>query len=69
MNYKDWIYIGVVVLICFGVKISGMSLETILALNGTIFGFFFIYLLPISLHVKCVFFSTPLPSTSHPAIL
>jgi hypothetical protein len=69
MNVKDWLYIGIVILICFGVKISKISLETILALNGTFFGFFFIYMLPIGLHVKCVFFTrTIIASPSNPAI-
>lgn len=30
----------------------------ILAINGTLFAFLFIYVLPIALHIKCVFYSS-----------
>lgn len=51
-------YIVVAVGICVGVNFSGLSLKIILAINGTVFGFLFIYFLPVALHVKCVFYTS-----------
>lgn len=49
--------------ICLAVNFLGLSLKMILAINGTLFCFLFIYVLPISIHVKCVYF-TPDESTA-----
>lgn len=51
-------YIVLVVGICLAIDLSGVPLNTILAINGTVFGFLFIYFMPISIYVKCNFFST-----------
>jgi uncharacterized ion transporter superfamily protein YfcC len=57
MNAKDIAYIAVVVSVCIAIKFSELSLSTIIALNGTLLGFMFTYVLPIGLHIKCVYFS------------
>lgn len=56
MTWKDIVYILVTVSISLAINLSDLSITTILSINGTIFGFLFIYLLPISIHVKCTFF-------------
>jgi uncharacterized membrane protein len=55
MNAKDIAYIATLVVICIVVSLLKVSLTTILALNGTIIGFAFTYVLPISLHARCIF--------------
>jgi hypothetical protein len=57
INYKDIAYIAITIGICVAIKFSGMTLTTILMLNGTLIGFLITYALPIGLHIKCVFFS------------
>jgi hypothetical protein len=61
MTIRDVAYIATIVLVCIGVKFSNVSLTTILTINGTILGFACIYVLPIGLHVKCIFFTQPSP--------
>lgn len=34
-----------------------ISIETVIKLNGSVIGFFAIFLLPFVIHVKCVYFS------------
>lgn len=39
------------------IRLLGIKIDTIIAINGAIIGFFNIYLFPAILHVKCLYFS------------
>ena len=50
--------------ICFLIGIFKISISDIIDINGAVIGFFFIYLIPVILHIKCLYFSKgkkPLP--------
>lgn len=57
VSFKDIAYILLVVGICLAIDLSGVPLSTILSINGTVFGFLFIYFMPISIYVKCYYFA------------
>lgn len=39
------------------IRLTEVKASIIIELNGSIVSFFFIYLIPIGLHLKCVYFS------------
>mgnify|MGYP003683618177 CR=1 FL=1 len=44
--------------ICLGLELAGITVELIIDINGAVISFFFIYVIPISLHIKCVYFTS-----------
>lgn len=47
-------YIAASMLLYVGINFFGMTLKTMLAVNGSVFGFLFIYVLPSVVHLKCI---------------
>ena len=45
------------ILVSLGITLTGITVEIIIDINGAIVSFFFIYVIPISLHLKCVYFT------------
>lgn len=45
------------VVVCFIVGYFEVDINDIIDINGAVIGFFFIYLIPAVLHVKCLYFS------------
>lgn len=43
--------------ICFLVGFFRIDIDDIININGAVIGFFFIYLIPAVLHIKCLYFS------------
>ena len=41
------------------IRLTQIKAEILIEINGSIVSFFFIYVIPIGLHIKCVYFSTP----------
>jgi hypothetical protein len=39
--------------ICFGISVLKIGLDTIIDVNGSVIGFFFIYLIPVAIHFRC----------------
>ena len=48
-------YVGVTILVCLVIKLTSLSAEVLIELNGSIISFIFVYIIPIGLHVKCVY--------------
>lgn len=66
VSIPEVIYIVLAVGVCFLMGILDVSITDIIDINGAVVGFFFIYLLPAMLHLKCMYFSKgklPLPET------
>jgi hypothetical protein len=54
----------IIVGICLAVGLIQVDVSDIIDINGAVIGFFFIYLIPAVLHLKCLYFSRgkrPLP--------
>ena len=58
MTFKEVIYVGATILVCLVIRLTNVSAEILIELNGSIVSFFFIYVIPISIHLKCVYFSS-----------
>lgn len=54
---KEIIYSVLFLGICLLIKLLEIKVDTIIAINGAIIGFFNIYFFPAILHVKCLYFS------------
>ena len=35
----------------------GVKISTVIEIHGAVIGFFYIFLVPIAIHIKCVYFS------------
>lgn len=57
IKLSEVIYFGLVVAVCFVVAIFRININDIIDINGAVIGFFFIYLMPAALHIKCLYFS------------
>ena len=42
---------------CFLIGLFEVDINDIIDINGSVVGFFFIYLIPAVLHIKCLYFS------------
>ena len=59
MTFKEVVYVAATILISLIIRLTEVRAEVLIELNGSIVSFFFIYVIPIGLHLKCVYFSTP----------
>lgn len=50
------VYVGTFV-ICYILNKFEINTELIIKLNGSVIGFFYVFLIPIVIHIKCVYFS------------
>lgn len=50
------VYVGTFV-ICYILNKFEINTELIIKLNGSVIGFFYLFLIPIVIHIKCVYFS------------
>jgi hypothetical protein len=57
VTYPEIIYFLAYGAICFVVAYFKISISSIIDINGAVIGFFFIYLIPAVLHIKCLYFS------------
>ncbi len=55
-KWKDRVYASILILLFCVVNTAGISIEVILAANGTALGFLFVYAMPIFIHIKCQYF-------------
>lgn len=54
MSLKEIVYFVLVIGICLFAKIMNLRAPTIIELNGSIICFIEIYLIPIVIHLKCI---------------
>jgi hypothetical protein len=54
---SEIIYMAIAVGVCFVIGVLNVSVTDIIDINGAVIGFFFIYLMPAMLHIKCMYFS------------
>ena len=57
VNAPEVIYVIIAVGGALTVGVLGFSIEKLIDINGAVIGFFFIYLFPAILHIKCMYFS------------
>ena len=57
VNIYEVVYITLVVALSFVVGILQVDISDIIDINGAVIGFFFIYLIPVVLHIKCLYFA------------
>jgi hypothetical protein len=57
VTFKEVIYTGLIILLCLIIKLTKLSAETLIELNGSVIAFIFIVVIPVSLHIKCVYFT------------
>ena len=43
-------------LISFAVFVSGIHMSVVFALNGAVIGFLYVILIPVWIHLKCIWF-------------
>ncbi len=43
--------------VCFLTGFFRVNVDDFIDINGAVFGFFFIYSIPATLHIKCLYFS------------
>ena len=43
--------------VCLVIKLVKVKINQIVDLNGSVIGFFFIYFLPVILHIRCLYFA------------
>ena len=48
--------ITIVVICFFFISVVQVKIDTIIDINGAVLGFCFIYLIPVLIHVRCVYF-------------
>ena len=44
-------------ILCLGIWVSKIKITTLVELNGSVIGFLYIFLIPIAVHIKCVYFT------------
>ena len=54
---KEILYVGVNIGICLLFKLIGINVDILVELNGSVLGFLFAYLIPVSIHIKCKYFT------------
>lgn len=54
----ELVYVGIMIGICCTVYLTNLTIQNLITINGGIIGFFFIYLLPAMMHLKCLYFSS-----------
>jgi len=57
VNLAEVVYFVLMIAICFVVGFFEVNINDIIDINGAVIGFFFIYLIPAVLHIKCLYFS------------
>ena len=57
ISVNETIYVSVTILLGLVIKLTDISVDVIIEINGGIISFFFIYVVPIGLHLKCRYFS------------
>ena len=50
-------YAAVFVAVCLLIRLLKVKIDTIVDINGSVIGFFFIYFLPTILHIRCQYFA------------
>lgn len=55
---QEVVYFLLMVAVCFVVGYFEVNINDIIDINGAVIGFFFIYLIPAVLHIRCLYFST-----------
>ena len=64
VKLAELIYVVLVVGVCLAAGMADVDVSDLIDINGAVVGFFFIYLIPAVLHIKCLYFSRgkrPLP--------
>lgn len=54
--YKEIIFSVLLIGICLVVSLTKIEVDAIIEVNGAVVGFFFIYFLPLIMHIKCVYY-------------
>ena len=57
VRLSEVVYVVLVVGVCLVVGIVDVDVSDIIDINGAVIAFFFIYLIPAVLHLKCLYFS------------
>jgi hypothetical protein len=52
------VYVAATIFISLIIRLTKIKAEILIEINGSIVSFFFIYVIPIGLHLKCVYFSS-----------
>lgn len=56
ISLSEILYISLIVIGSYLVYVSGIHLEVMISINGAVVGFSYVVVIPIWLHLKCVFF-------------
>jgi hypothetical protein len=56
MTPVEFVYIFVMILINLAVYESGVKLAVMLSINGAVIGYIYVIIIPVWVHLKCVFF-------------
>ena len=53
IDYREIGYVMVILGVCLCVSLTGVQIRDIIEINGAVVGFFFIYFLPLVMHIEC----------------
>lgn len=59
VSFREVVYTGLVILLCLIIKLTSLTVDTLIELNGSVISFIFITVIPVGLHLKCVYFTAP----------
>lgn len=60
-NVAETGFIVIVLALTIGVYFAGVSIDSLIEINGAVIGFFFIYFIPAAMHFKCLYIPTKRP--------
>lgn len=56
ISVKEVLYVMLIVLSSYAIYISNLNLITIFSFNGAVIGYTYVFVIPIWIHFKCVWF-------------
>lgn len=65
LNPLEILFAVAIIGAALGIYFANVSIELIIEINGAVIGFFFVYLMPASMHFKCLY----LPKKKPPVIV
>ena len=57
LTLKEVIYIILVMITIMATFMLGVNLKSLLSINGAVLGYFYVILIPIWVHLKCIYFN------------
>lgn len=56
ISLREVLYILAIVAASYGIYVSNLNLITIFAFNGAVIGYTYVFIIPIWIHLKCIWF-------------